>query len=99
MALTSFFVGAIYVQVKNWREEGSLSSAKIDEIFKKIDSFAEDLVPGARYVTMPMSVSEGAVRKEERDRCAHDGRRLQLVLSGTSLHHAYPTPRMAAALR
>ncbi len=46
-----------------------------------MNNFATDLVPGALYISMPMSVSEGAIRKEQRDCCAYDGKRLQRVLS------------------
>ncbi len=70
MVLTKSDVSAIYFQVKNWRDGDSLSSLKIDDIFKKMNSFAEDLFSRVRYSCPLTPVSEGAVYKDERDRCA-----------------------------
>ncbi len=61
--------------------KGSLSSLMIDYIFEKIDSFANDLVLCARYISPLTSVSEDAVFKEECKGCAYEKKRLQLVLS------------------
>ncbi len=76
----------LLVQVKNWRE-GSLSSAGIERIVADVSVAADRLVPGGRYISLLMLVSERAVGSQSQVNdsiCRYDGKRLQLVLSETS---------------
>ncbi len=82
-SLTPDDMTGMFIQVKSW-QKSDLSTERIEQVLSKIDDAARDVIPGAEYIAMLISVNEGAIRGEVRTLCQYRDGRMQIVISGVS---------------